>query len=267
MAVGYANNLIYIFLFVLISMALTGMIITNRNIDGVDIETIAPESFFAEEPASISVALKNRRATKLWEVEVYFHKSTERALKESLKESSQEYADVPFSSKVRGEVSLPRLIVQSRFPMNLFYAWKVYRKTPKVLVYPSRKGDPRFPINSSASEGMQNLGLFRDHRYFQSSDPVRRIDWRASARRQDLLVKNFEEGEKPSLQFHWDHTAPLINFEDRISQLSLWIDEAEKHGHEYSLEFGTFKTALSKGSAQHKRCLEILARAKEGDAL
>lgn len=246
-------------------MALTGMIVTNRNTDGVDIEKIEPLPFFAEEASSILVSLKNRRRTKLWDIEVFFQKNPEMALKEFLNEQAEEYAEVPFSSLKRGEVSLPRLILQSRFPVGLFRAWKAYKKTPTVLVYPARKGDPRFPMSSSAADGIQNLGLFRDHRIYQSSDPVRRIDWRASARRQDLLVKNFEEGEKPSLQFHWDQTASLKNFEDRLSQLCLWIDEAEKQGHEYSLEFGSFKTAFSKGPAQHKKCLEILARAKEGE--
>ncbi|KYG67491.1 hypothetical protein AZI86_06465 [Bdellovibrio bacteriovorus] len=264
LAVGYANNLIYIFLFFLISVALTGMIITNRNTDGVEIGKIEPKSSFAEEPASVLVSLKNRRTSKLWELELFFQRNPEMAFKEVLNESIEEYIEVPFSSKKRGEIQLPRLILQSRFPVGLFRAWKAYKKTPLILIYPARRGDPRFPLSSSAPEGIQNLGLFRDHRIYQSSDPVRRIDWRASARRQDLLVKNFEEGEKPSLKFHWEQTASLENFEARLSQLALWIDEAEKHGHEYSLEFGTFKTAFSKGPGQHKNCLEILARAKEG---
>jgi uncharacterized protein (DUF58 family) len=265
LAVGYANNLIYIFLFFLISMALTGMVATNRNTDGIEITNIQPEGFFAEESGNVLVTLKNTRAVELWSFEIFFQKNPDQVVHSSVKEKSEEVVEVPFASETRGEVQLPRLILQSTFPFGLFRAWQAHRKNPRVLVYPARKGSQDFPAGATNADHQQNVGLFRDHRHFQSSDPVRRIDWRASARRQDLLVKNFEEGDKPSLHFRWDQTRHLNDFETRLSQLSLWIDTAEINGNEYSLELGDFKSTFSRGPQHRRQCLEVLARAQKGD--
>ncbi len=86
-----------------------------------------------------------------------------------------------------------------------------------------------------------------------------RIDWRASARRQELLVKNFEEMEKPSLRFSWEQTENIVSAEDRISQLCLWVDLADRQGHAYSLELGPHATGMDRGPAHRKACLKILA--------
>ncbi len=45
LAVGYANNLIYIFVFFLISVAFTGVFITNRNVDGVELVSLQADEF------------------------------------------------------------------------------------------------------------------------------------------------------------------------------------------------------------------------------
>lgn len=260
LAVGYANNLIYIFVFLLMSVSLTGMVITNRNTDGLEVLDVQSEAVFAEEPSSVRVVVKNSRKRNLWDFEFFFQKSNELLAETTIEELSEETLEVPYRATKRGVNALPRLIVQSKFPFGLFRAWKVIRECPEVLAYPARKGLSQFPVSSLSADIPQNAGLFRDHRIYQSSDSMMRIDWRASARRQDLLVKNFEEGDKPSLRFHWQQTEALIDPELRLSQLTLWIDEAEKRGHEYSLEIGTHKTAFSRGTSHLKTCLEILAR-------
>lgn len=221
LAVGYANNLIYIFVFFLISVALTSVLITNKNVDGVEIENIYGENLFAEERSALVVHLKNHFTAPAWNLVVFFEKTEERAELSSL--------------------------------------------NPASLVYPAKKGDPQFPQKSYGSEDLKNSGLFRDHREYQSSDSTMRIDWRASARRQELLVKNFEEMEKPSLRFSWEQTSHLTDFESRISQLCLWIDEAEKRGHAYSLDLNNIKTPLERGPSHWKTCLESLAILNSGD--
>lgn len=265
LAVGYANNLIYIFVFFLISVALTSVLITNKNVDGLEAENILSENNFADERGSFAVPIKNFFSTPAWEVSVFFEKTEERTTVTSISPGEEESILIYWTPAERGVVKLPRLILQSTFPFGLLRAWKVFKKPREVLIYPARKGEPQFPQKSFGSDELKNSGLFRDHREYQSSDSMMRIDWRASARRQELLVKNFEEMEKPSLQFSWEQTSHLADFELRLSQLCLWIDEAEKQGHQYSLQLGTEKTARERGPSHWKTCLEILALARPGE--
>lgn len=262
LAVGYANNLIYIFVFLLISVAVTSIVITNRNVDALKFTLNKPSPVFAEEPASIPLQVENTKTYPLWDFEFLFQSSPELSHENKIAEKSAEVISVPFSTKTRGPLTLPRLIIRSSFPFGLFRAWKVQREMPTVLVYPARKGQHLFPSNAVGSETPQTAGLFRDLRPFQSADSTMRIDWRASARRQELLIKTYEEGDKPLLHFHWQQTSFIHDSEQRLSQLALWVDEAEKRGHEYSLDLGTKKLAMSRGRQHHHECLEMLALAK-----
>lgn len=265
LAVGYANNLIYIFVFFLISVALTGVLVTNKNVDGVEAENLQAESFFAEEKGTLVVTLKNHFSSSAWEINTYFEKSEEKSFLSALNPAEEKNISVFWTSQQRGRIRLPRLIIQSTFPFGLLRAWKVYRKPREILVYPARKGERSFPLSSLSSEDFSNTGLFRDHRTYQSTDSMMRVDWRASARRQELLVKNFEHQDKPTLHFLWSQTEYLNNIEDRLSQLCLWIDEAERKGHQYSLQIGTHQTSLERGPAHWKRCLEVLATISPGE--
>lgn len=264
LAVGYANNLVYIFFFFLVSVALTSVLITNKNVDGVEVENISAEPVFAGEEGSLNLVLINYSKSPAWELEFFLEKNNKTFLS-SLEPNDDNAVSVTWVPSQRGLVKVPRLYMQSYFPFGLLRAWKVFKDRGEVLVFPSRQGDKEFPRKSYDSTAFDNTGVFRDHRLFQGSDSLTKIDWRASARRQELLVKNFEESEKPSLHFSWRQTEHLADAEARLSQLALWVDEAERQGHSYSLSVGSFQSSLNRGPDHWRGCLEYLARVNIGE--
>ncbi|KHD87308.1 MAG: hypothetical protein OM95_15235 [Bdellovibrio sp. ArHS] len=259
MAVGYSNNLIYIFFFFLISVAFTGTFITNKNIDGVDVVEVHIDEAFAEEAALLSVTLKNRSGSPSYQVECYCEKYPEVSSSVDIEAGKEEDVFTPFSFKKRGRHSLPRIGVQSTFPFSLLRSWRVFRIQYEFIVYPARKGTEAFPAGSYSQADNEKTGLFKEHRRYQNTDSMRRIDWKASARRQELLVKSFEEAEKPSLHFSWNQTAHLKNYEERISQLCLWVDQAYRLGHAFSLTLRAQEVPRGEGLSHRKKCLEMLA--------
>lgn len=264
MAAGYANNLIFIFFFMLISIVLTGMLLTNRNVHAVGLVSWRAEPLFAEEQGRVLFQFSNSKEFSCWELEAHFLKNQERSSRLSLPGLSQIEISVPFFSLQRGLVDLPRVVLQSHFPFDLFRAWRNFKvKSGSILVYPARKGSPQFPQTLAEEIYLSQTGLFRDHRLYQAGDSVRRIDWKASARRRDVLIKNFEETEKPTLKFTWSQTSHLEGFEERVSQLCLWIDEAERQGFAYSLKLDSREVPPGKGGEHWHNCLEILALLKE----
>lgn len=264
LAVGYANNLIYIFVFFLISVAVTGMLLTNKNMDVVRVEGMESPELFAGEEGLVRLDLENSSDITAWEVEAVFARSQEITTKVSLAPKSYESLSLKFKPTHRGYVILPRVTLQSAYPFGLLRAWKYAFFEEKILVFPQRKGDVEFPVDSVSGEGVRLAGLFRDHRAFQSADPLSRIDWRASARRQELLVKNYEEPDKPALHFSWDQTAHLEDGESRISQLCLWIDQAAKRDYAYSLKLGSQELGKNSGASHRYECLKALALLQVG---
>lgn len=258
MAMGYANNLIYMFVFFLISVAFTGMVLTNRNVANVKIKSIGSDGLFAKEPGEIFLSLETVKArSSSWNLQFAINKKNTQGLMRDLKENA--VVTLPWIPEHRGLNRLPVVAVKSAYPFGLLQAWQNRKDQEQILVFPQRKGRTDLPQEGFGSERPDNAGVFREHRAFQSSDSPRRVDWRASARRQELLIKNHEEPESKSIQLTWEQTESIADFEGRISQLSLWVDEAERKGIQYSLSVGGFQSAVSRGPAHWKTCMERLA--------
>lgn len=267
LAVGYANNLIYIFVFFLISVAMTGMIVTNRNVSSIKVDSVTAGRLFCGEEGRLDVDIHNGSPVDSWDVQARLEKNKNSdGGKTYVSSGGHASLKVPFRPARRGLLHPPRIVLQSTFPFGLLRAWKYAVAQQPVVVYPERRGSIVFPQEAAGGERVQQSGLFKDHRPYQSADPLSRIDWRASARRDELLVKNYEEPEKPKLKFTWESTGALVETETRLSQLALWVDEAERQGHQYSLKIPGVETEFASGSAHHDRCLTALALYEEGSA-
>lgn len=258
MAIGYTNNLIYFFVFFTISICLTTMLVTNDNIDRVLIQDVKAQDLFANEESVVEVTLKNRKARSAWDLSLFFSK-TERSSVTQVAAFHETRASVLWVPPHRGEVRLPRLIMESTFPFGLLRAWKRGVLPTSLLVFPERKGQAQFPAPSREARGIDTTGLFREHRSYQSSDSPRRIDWRVVAKQQKLLVRKFETPEKQTLHFNWEQTSSLPMLEDRISQLALWVDLAEQQGHLYSLSIGIWNSEEDQGDEHWRKCMKHLA--------
>ncbi|WP_413560243.1 DUF58 domain-containing protein [Bdellovibrio sp. HCB209] len=265
MAVGYANNLIYIFFFFLTSVAVTGMVMTNRNVNAVDFDKLLPGDLFAGEEGKVRVQLVNKTNASSFEIEAVFDRKAKDAPQYTIEAEQDIVAMVSWTSPRRGLQELPRLRIQGAYPFGLLRAWKPINKPGATIVYPSRRGDSVFPVGSGADSVSESLGLFLNHKVYQSGDPVRRIDWKASARRSEVLIKKYEEPEKPALNFTWEQTAHIRDAEDRLSQLALWIDQAEAQNYVYSLNLGALQISSAKGRDHWRRCMESLALAKPSE--
>jgi uncharacterized protein (DUF58 family) len=94
-------------------------------------------------------------------------------------------------------------------------------------------------------------------------ESVRHIDWKAFARGRPLSVKQFTGGDGHEL---WLDAAALehVPLEKRLSQLALWVVNAEKEEIPYALKLGRTLLPTGLGSQQSRRALEALAVAGVG---
>jgi len=282
MAIGYANNLLYFFVFFLISMALTGMLVTNKNVDLFQIHRLQADYFFANTESRVDLLVSSRdHAKPVWDIEVGLvqkesfwmfsrkKKPTEMQLIEEVQfEKLVAFHWIP---EKRGYYPMPRLQIESKFPFRMLRAWKYYDESTDFYVFPERKGVDQIPMrhgNQSEKEAeaqAKDEGLFRDFREFQKSDPPQRIDWKRSLKHQKHLVKNFETSGDKKIFIDWDMTASLNDFEERISQLARWIDLCHQRNETYCLKIKDFDTGYGTQMAHYKACMQKLALLKEDE--
>ena len=95
---------------------------------------------------------------------------------------------------------------------------------------------------------------------FQAScDSRRAIAWKPSARRDSLLVREYEEPQGADVVLDWNELAALP-VEARIQRLARWVDEAERDQRRYRLVLPGQPPLGPAGGATHRHaCLRALA--------
>lgn len=291
MAMGYSNNLLYFFVFFLISVAVTGMWTTNKNVDRVNFESLTADWIFAREENLLKLncdlktpkrfSLRNWAPAKLsYQIELLCFDKTSPPQKPMTcnQIDGKTQISLSYSPDRRGRRPLPRIEVQSSFPFSMLRAWKYFHENQDVIVYPERKGSMELPPLGDLSEDekktlqsdQQNedhTGLFSHHREFQNNDSVYRIDWKRSAKFDKLFIKKFEDDRTQKQVLSWGMTHKLRTTEDKISQLALWIELCEKSFIQYRLLLPQIKTDFGSGPTHYKSCMELVALFEDSHAL
>src|SRR5690606_41851169 len=97
-------------------------------------------------------------------------------------------------------------------------------------------------------------------RAYRSGDAPRTIAWKHSARRDSLVVREFERAEGRELVLDWRQLPPLAP-EARIARLAAWVDQAEREGRRYRLRLpDQDDIGPGRGPDHRHACLRALAQ-------
>jgi uncharacterized protein (DUF58 family) len=177
-------------------------------------------------------------------------------------------AEVLFPAERRGMYRFESLLVRSSYPFGLI--WAAFRVPVDAVyfIYPQPRGSTTWPeLHPGGEEGAPVTTApgddFAGVRAYSPGQSLRHVDWKAYARGRPLSVKYFTGGEGRQL---WLDAAEMLRLplEERLSQLALWIINAEKEEIPYALRLGRTSLPLGLGPLQSRRALEALALAGFG---
>ncbi|WP_425477309.1 DUF58 domain-containing protein [Lysobacter capsici] len=172
-------------------------------------------------------------------------------------------AELRVLTEHRGWLDLPKLRVSTTRPLGLARAWSHVWPQAPLLVYPTPEAHgPPLPVGGGdqAVSRLHPAGDDVHHlRAYRPGDARRAIAWKHSARRDTLLVREYEQPVGADIELEW-HRLVGLNQEARISRLARWVDEAERDGCRYRLNLPN-QPALGPGAgAAHRHaCLKALA--------
>ena len=99
-------------------------------------------------------------------------------------------------------------------------------------------------------------------RSYRAGDAPKLIAWKALAREQPLLTKEFSAMASSELWLDWED-ARAADIEARLSVLAHWVLQAEQFGQSYGLRLPGTVIAPARGESHRTRCLEALALFQE----
>jgi uncharacterized protein (DUF58 family) len=279
-AINYSNNLVYAVLFLVASLSFVSVFHTWRNIASVRVEHVHINSAFAKEDVRVEIHLStpaDRPVFGLNFARIGEESGSSRRSVPLIAHDNRGFrvragdslsVEVTFPSVRRGMYRFEALLVKSSYPFGLFSASFRVPVDATYFIYPVPKGNDTWPdlrpSGDSGSPFSRKPGDdFAGVRPYMPGESLRHVDWKAYARGRPLSVKQFTGGDGHEL---WLDAAEMLRLpiEERLSQLSLWIVNAEKTEIPYALKLGRTTLPLGLGAEQSRRALEVLAVAGIG---
>jgi uncharacterized protein (DUF58 family) len=267
-SINYAIALGFALTFFLAGLGLAGMVHTARNLARMAVSTGRAMPVFAGESAQFRLLLDSR---------VTFDRPA--VLARHMKSGAQVVVDVPAQALTeavlqvpaarRGWLPLGRVMLETRFPLGLFRAWSYVEPDARCLVYPRPERTPLPPPSAEAAAGAlraQSPGNedFAGLRNYNRADSPRHVAWKAMARTEDMLTKQFTGEATAELWLDWRLLPSGLGVEPRLSRLAGWVLDAERGGALYGLRLPGVEIAPNRGEAHSAMCLEKLALYESG---
>jgi uncharacterized protein (DUF58 family) len=260
-AMNYASSLGFALAFLLTGLGIVSMHHCHRNLLGTAVRFSGVQPVFAGEDCEYRLALTNNARATRYEISLHHNAYQSHAQDLEPRESKSIILKIP--TQTRGRAQLGRCSVTTRFPGNLFRAWSWIHMDAECIVYPNPIAQSRpLPMSSGGdgSHGVAERGDadFAGLKTADPADPPQRIAWKASARSEELLAKQFAGGEQRAQILAWDQLHGLET-EERLSQLTRWCVDAAAEECTFGLDLPGTAIPLGRGQRHLHDCLKALA--------
>lgn len=260
----YNNNLVYLLCFLVASIFFVTILHTYKSLSGLLVNAGYVQPVFAGDAARFPVTVNN----PLPQVRPALTVKLDAEQDISLEANAGKTLNLSLPVDKRGWQAIGTVTLSSSYPFGIFRAWSPLRFERKVLVYPKpAKHSIPLPAASGGSQSktgtrtMDRSGKddFNGIRDYQPGDSLRQIHWRAYAKGQGLLSKQYAtEAGGSEIWLDYELT-PRAQREERLSLLCRWVLDAETAGLRYGLRLPGKQLAPGQGQKHQAACLEALA--------
>ncbi|MDH5327265.1 MAG: DUF58 domain-containing protein [Gammaproteobacteria bacterium] len=281
-SINYSNSLGFVLTFLLAGLATVSIFHTHKNLYGLRVSVRPIADVHTGERTWIPVVIENDAAGKRnlkiqvstrtpsisfrrWYNMLFSRPQTNPAphsVRVDAEANAFTTAAVPVTALKRGKQQVDELKLSSTFPLGLFVAWSRIPVYHTFIVYPApaaRCPFPQQPVYTKQS-GDKGRGSddFAGFRNYNRGDHPGHIYWKAAARNQNLVIKQFGGDRSDELWLNW-YTLDAMETEQRLSLLTRWVIDAEQQGLGYGLQLPHLSLEPGNGGAHKARCLKALA--------
>lgn len=260
-ALNYSNNAALLLTCLLAAVANGSALATFRNMNGLRLDGIRAGHACAGSSLrvqlNVAVAARARQALHL--------DMADQTLVFHIGGHGSHNIELFLPTLRRGWMPLPALRIHATWPFGMFRAWSWLRPDQRLLIYPCP--EEAGPPPPSGDHGNQPRQQHRRHegdelaslRAYRPGDPRKHVAWKASARHEGLLVREYERpATHDEWTLDWQHTRGLDD-ETRIARLARWVGEARATGTRWSLHLPGHHLGPDAGSEHYHQCMRVLA--------
>lgn len=280
-ALNTGNNLLYLVLSLLLAFLVLSGVLSESALRGIEVRRRLPRELFAGESAYVGIEIRNaQRRVPAFAVIVEDCFADARgtrierapaagrcfALRVGPGEAAHRgYGFVPSH---RGSIELAGFRVTTRFPFGLFSKSRTLELRERAEVFPEleRGAPPARAAREDSDDGRRAVRApsgaeVASLRELEPGDSLRRVHWKASLRRQKLLVRDPQASESARIvvRLTASGTSTDDEFEARVRRAAAQVVDHIARGDEVGLQGDEGEIAPAAGDAQRRRLLGVLA--------
>jgi uncharacterized protein (DUF58 family) len=259
------NTAVYLLFFALTAVFLVSIPHTLINLTGVTVTVESVQPAFVGQEVSLPLEIMNDSRATRHGIELDLSGSDrERQRIDYIPAHKAARVTLRFPAPQRGEHKVGTLCLTSAYPLGFIRFLKKFSPSQTYIVYPKPAGEPRLPsrfVHRSDGPPLTELGEgddFSGIRPYIHGESQRHIAWRAVARGQPLMTKQFTAEEEGVVHLDF-FSLRLTDVEERLSQLTLWVIEAERARRPYGLRLPGFEIPPAIGQAHFHQCMRALS--------
>lgn len=263
-AMNYNLSLGHALVFLLAGLGIVAILHTFRNLVQIALRPGRCEPVFAGGVAQFELILENHRPDARTSLRLFI--SDEAPIEVDIGPGDNTVATLNVAAAQRGWLPMPRVTLETTWPLGLVRAWSYAVPDLKCLVYPKPAAKaPPLPWRSESTRGASRDGHGTDDfsglRNHQIADPPRHVAWKAVARQQDgpLLTKLFSGAAAQQLWLNWTALPDAMDTEQRLSILARWMLDADAAGFAWGVRLPAARLAPANGPTQLAAGLRLLA--------
>lgn len=260
LAINYQNNLVFGLTFWLFSLLLVAIFHTYANLSGLQLQAAGVAPVYAGDSAHFELLLDGRGRARHALALAWRGQALDTVWLEA-----EQPLRVSLSLRVeqRGLYQPPRLRLESHFPLGLIRAWTWVALDWRCLVYPAPRWAGELPPSPGDTQDEHSAAMpwgddFAGFHPYQPGDPLRRANWKAYAKEQPLMIKEYSQSMETEILLDWDLLEGL-SVEQRLSGLCAWALDCERKQLPYALRLPGIAVALGRGDAHVAEVLRHLA--------
>ena len=265
------NTAIYLLFFGLTAVFLVSIPHTLVNLAGVTVTFESAQPAFLGQEVSLPLEIMNDSRATRHGIELGLSGSDkERQRIDYIPAHKAARVTLRFPARQRGEHTIGTLCLTSAYPLGFIRLLKKTSPSKTYIVYPKPAGDTRLPssfVHLHAGSPLTELGEgddFAGTRAYIQGESQRHIDWKAVARGQSLMTKQFTAEAEGVVYFDFS-ALRFADVEERLSQLALWVIEAERARRPYGLRLPGVEILPAVGQTHFHQCMRALSLFEAGE--
>ena len=260
------NAAVYLLLFVLTAVFLVSIPHTLINLAGVTVTLESVQPAFVGQEVSLPLEIMNDSRAIRYGIELAVSGSNRKQQRiDYIPAHKAARVTLRFPVRQRGEHCVETLCLTSAYPLGFIRFLKKFASSQTYIVYPKPAGEVRLPSSFVLRRDGRPLTEFGEGDDFAGVRPYvhgesqRHIDWKAVARGRSLMTKQFT-AEAEGVVYLDFSALGSADVEEKLSQLALWVIEAERARRPYALRLPGTQILPAVGWSEDSHALPKLNR-------